>query len=72
MCSHPNPQFCRQPWTAGSVSDIVQRCPACGVNVRGAGVWVPREEVVAAGQDPDQLPTWEARRPEQDPLFPGW
>ena len=67
-CSHESRAFFRQPWSTGDGQHVLEACTSCGANVRGPGVWVPRSEVLASGQNPDQLPQVPSR-PQERSLF---
>jgi hypothetical protein len=67
-CTHLRGTFAVKTHAAGQ--HIMEQCPLCGVNVRGSGVWVKRQELVDMGIDPDVLP--ECQQPKEAPtLFDG-
>jgi hypothetical protein len=71
-CPHRSRAYYRQPWASGGGFHVVEACVNCGANVRGAGRWVPRSEVLALGLDAARLPLASSRqRPDQADLFGG-
>jgi hypothetical protein len=61
-CPHLRSAFFRHPFGDGRSYHLAEHCLDCGVNVRGAGVWVPRQELLETQHlnDPGQLPVWDA------------
>ena len=46
-CAHTSTEFRRRLFRGGE--HLIERCVACGVNVRGPGRWVPRAELIGRG-----------------------
>ena len=62
MCTHTRGHFVRVPFRQGGGFHIMERCPVCGGNVRGGGVWVPAQEIK---DDPRALPLCPGYRPDR-------
>jgi hypothetical protein len=73
LCAHTHRRFCRVPFLRrGGVvgAHIMERCQTCGVNCRGAGIWVARREIRRMGLDPDDLPIVPGKEPLSQPSTP--
>jgi hypothetical protein len=59
-CHHLRSAFYRHPFGDGRSYHIAEHCLVCGANVRGTGIWVPRQELLETQllDHPERLPVW--------------
>jgi hypothetical protein len=69
-CLHPGKAFYRKPWRTGTGCHVLEWCPTCRANVRGAGIWVGDAELIALDLDRNTLPVLPDASP-QPGLFDG-
>ena len=57
-CEHRIVGTFKQTWENGKGYHRVERCLDCGANVRGPGIWVPKDQC----EHLEPLPEWEGVR----------